>query len=144
MCKFDAGMNKVAAITLATPLPESVRIPIGPRVLLVEDDPRQRALLSDLLGDAGYHVTAVGSATGAMAQMSAHFDLLITDVDLESLLTGLDIARFIRLVQPDLPVLVLSARDAAEGDWIMHLRKPCTSGAILSAVQKLVPSESKQ
>lgn len=119
-------------------------MPTGPQVLLVEDDPRQRTLLTNLLGDAGYCVTAVGSVSGAMAQMSARFDLLITDVDLESMLNGLDIARFIRLVQPGLPVLVLSARDMEEGDWIVHLRKPCPSGAILNAVQRLVPAEQPQ
>ncbi|MET0365281.1 MAG: response regulator [Sphingobium sp.] len=112
-----------------------------PRILVVEDDARQRQLLSHMLEDRGYAVAAVGSAAAAIGALQGSFDLLVTDVDIGSRLTGLDIVRLLRSVRPQLPVIILSARDsiAYDGQGIVHLRKPCTSGVILAAVQQFAP-----
>ena len=116
---------------------------VAPRILLVEDDDRQRALLQQLLEDQGYDVEAVGSASVAIAHMRSTFELMITDVDLGSRITGIDLARLVRSAQPALPVLILSAREPelAEGQAITFLRKPCTSGTILAKVNALVTDQ---
>ncbi|HEX7858275.1 MAG TPA: response regulator [Sphingobium sp.] len=116
----------------------------APRILLVEDDDRQRSLLCGLIEEQGYAVEAVGSAALAVGAMRSAFDLLLTDVDLGSRLTGLDLVRFVRSVQPGLPVVVVSAREPAAATTeasgpLVFLRKPYTSEALLNAVLQLAP-----
>ncbi|HEX7874374.1 MAG TPA: response regulator [Sphingobium sp.] len=130
-----------ASVALARTPRSDARPAEAPRILLVEDDERQRLLLRHLLEDRGYGVEAVGSAAAAIGAMAGWFDLLVTDVDIGSRLTGLDIARLVRAVRPRLPVIILSARAPAAdaGEGIVHLRKPCTSAAVLTAVQGFAP-----
>ncbi|MFT3965069.1 MAG: response regulator [Sphingobium sp.] len=121
--------------------PHDARAARPPRVLIVEDDARQRMLLSRLLIDQGYAVEAVGTAASAVGAMRAAVDLLITDVDLGSRVTGVEIARLARSAQPGLPVIILSARDPVlpEGEDVAYLRKPCASRVILTLVRSLAP-----
>jgi CheY-like chemotaxis protein len=142
MCSFSVEMFRFLSPSQPQALPISPRgVSAGPQVLLVEDDPRQRALLSRLLAEAGYAVTVAGNSVAALGELSGRFDLLITDVDLDCRLNGLDNAHLAHFVKPDLPVLVLSARAPVDAEGITCLRKPCTSAAILSAVQSLAPIE---
>lgn len=139
MCNVVVEMQRVATLAIAEPLlAEQARMPGGGRILLVEDDSRQRALLSRVLREHGYTVTAVDSVVAALGAMRDQFDLLVTDVDLGSVLTGMDMVRFVHAIQPGLPVLILSARDAEEANGLPHLRKPCTCATILDAVQDMV------
>lgn len=79
------------------------------RVLLVEDDPRLAAMVTDYLGAAGFRTTR--AATGAAAMhlaASDSFDAMILDLMLPDL-DGLDVCRQLR-AKSDIPVLMLTAR----------------------------------
>lgn len=86
----------------------------APHLLVVDDDRRIRDLLSRFLADEGYRVTTAESAADARAKLkSLSFDLLILDVMMPGE-SGFDFAKSMRAQANDVPILMLTARDAAE------------------------------
>ncbi|MTI43640.1 two-component system phosphate regulon response regulator OmpR [Roseibium hamelinense] len=83
-------------------------------ILLIDDDQRIRDLLSRILSENGYRVTAAANAAEARKCMTGlAFDLLILDIMMPGE-TGLELARDLR-TQSDVPILMLTARsDAAD------------------------------
>ena len=91
------------------------------RILYAEDDPNLAFVTQDNLARRGYHLTHCADGAGALAAFrQAPFDLCLLDV----LLPGLDgfaLARAIRELNPQVPILFLSARALGE-DRITGLR----------------------
>ncbi|MGH1571244.1 ATP-binding protein [Methylobacterium sp. P31] len=94
-------------------LPETGLLPFaeaGETVLIVDDEPTVRMLVTDVLGDLGY--TAVEAADGAgglkVLQSDTRIDLLITDVGLPGGLNGRQMADAARIARPDLKVLFIT------------------------------------
>ena len=81
------------------------------RVLVVEDEPQVRAMLTRVLGYEGFTVDAAPDGATAMACLRATppdlvlLDLLLPDVD------GVDLCRRLRADGGRVPVLMLTARD---------------------------------
>jgi two-component system phosphate regulon response regulator OmpR len=85
----------------------------APHLLIVDDDRRIRSLLSRFLQGEGYRVTTAETAADARARLAGlDFDLLILDVMMPGE-SGFDLVKLIR-TSSTVPVLILSARDAAE------------------------------
>ena len=86
----------------------------APHLLIVDDDRRIRDLLSRFLSGEGYRVTTAETAADARAKLkSLSFDLLILDVMMPGE-SGFDFAKSMRSAANDVPILMLTARDAAE------------------------------
>jgi two-component system phosphate regulon response regulator OmpR len=86
----------------------------APHLLIVDDDRRIRDLLSRFLSGEGYRVTTADNAADARAKLkSLSFDLLILDVMMPGE-SGFDFAQSMRAAANDVPILMLTARDAAE------------------------------
>ncbi|GAA4917131.1 response regulator transcription factor [Streptomonospora salina] len=84
------------------------------RVLLVEDDPNIRELLTSSLELGGDTPRGVADADAAVAALGAFTpDIAVVDVMLPGR-SGLDLVTDLRGVLPDLPVLLLTARGAVE------------------------------
>ena len=81
------------------------------RLLVVEDDPELRLVLSRGLGEEGFEVVAVGDAASAMAQSEEPADGLVIDIGLPDA-DGRDLCQALRARGVDAPVLFLTARDA--------------------------------
>ena len=80
------------------------------RILIIEDDPSILRGLQLNLGMEGYVVrSAADGATGLAMARSENPDLVVVDVMLPKL-GGLEVVREIRAEDPDLPVLILSAK----------------------------------
>jgi two-component system chemotaxis sensor kinase CheA len=86
-------------------------------VLLIDDAPFFRNMLAPVLKAAGYAVTAIGSASDALAMLVAgrQFDVVITDLDMP----GMDGFEFASAVHghpstSDLPIIGLSSLISAE------------------------------
>ena len=83
------------------------------RILLVEDDPRMRALVRRGLVEQGHVVETAASGPAALELARAGaFDVMVLDVMLPGW-SGIEVVRTLRAERQRTPVLMLTARDAA-------------------------------
>ncbi|WP_162300720.1 response regulator [Alkalilacustris brevis] len=83
----------------------------GPaRILLVEDDDLVRDHARGLLEGMGYAVHAEADPSSALSVVEAgsEFDLLFTDIVMPGEMNGLELARAVRALRPDIAVLCTS------------------------------------
>jgi len=108
-------------------------------ILVVEDEGAIRALLSEVLGGAGYRVLEApeGGQAVELLHSGQPIDLLITDVGLTGGLNGRQVADAGRQVRPGLPVLFITgyAASAAVGagqleEGMEVLTKPFTTAEL--------------
>jgi len=91
------------------------------RILVIEDDPSILRGLQLNLGMEGYSVrSASDGETGLALAHAERFDLVVVDVMLPRL-GGLEVVRELRQEDPDLPVLILSAK-GQESDKVAGLQ----------------------
>ncbi|MDR0279002.1 MAG: sigma-54 dependent transcriptional regulator [Paucimonas sp.] len=84
------------------------------KVLLVEDDRSLRQALGDTLELGGFTYRAAGSAEEALEMVAAEaFSLVVSDVNMPGM-DGHQLLARLRLVQPQLPVLLMTAHAAVE------------------------------
>jgi two-component system, OmpR family, phosphate regulon response regulator PhoB len=117
------------------------------RILIVEDEPAIRELLSVNLRHSGYDVTQAGDSLSAQKSIAAHLpDLLVLDWMLPDI-PGIDLAKRLRQQARtrDLPILLLTAR-AQESDKLSgfdagaddYLTKPFSTRELLARVKALL------
>jgi len=83
----------------------------GHRLIVVEDDPELRALVTRGLTEEGFAVTAVGDGASALAAARQAVDALVVDIGLPDA-DGRDLCQALRAQGVGAPVLFLTARDA--------------------------------
>lgn len=106
--------------------------------LVVEDDALQRDVLSELLKGQGLEVVECASAEVAELVVSAagpELLALVTDVDLEGPMTGVELAQFAKAKFPGLNVVVISGKHAPALPGNAHfLAKPYRAQELFAAV----------
>ena len=116
-------------------------------VLAVDDDPMVLELVQSALEEGGFEVACAGSASAAIAQIEAdrarNFVALVTDVNLSRKLSGWDVARRARELNPALPVLYISGDRGHEWEAqgvpeSVMLQKPYAAAQLVVAVATLV------
>ena len=128
-------------------LAEAPRAGQGETVLVVDDEPTVRMLVTEVLEDLGY--TAIEAADGSaglrVLQSDARIDLLVTDVGLPGGMNGRQLADAARGRRPGLKVLFITgyAENAVIGhghlDPGMHmLTKPFAMEALASRIKELI------
>ncbi len=114
-------------------------------VLVVEDEPQMRSMLTDNLEFEGYQVTAVASGEEALQAVAArHYALLLVDVMLPGI-SGFDVCQRLRARGLHVPIVVLTAR-THEHDRIRgldlgaddYVSKPFSVRELLARVRALV------
>ncbi len=93
------------------PMPEAdTEQGAGQTVLVVEDEPQLLNMLVDTLEDLGYTVVSVNSGPKAMelVETGSRFDVLLTDVVMPGAYGGFELARRVRTVRPNMPVIYTS------------------------------------
>jgi CheY-like chemotaxis protein len=81
------------------------------RVLLVEDEFLISEWVAETLSDYGFAVRTATNAADALRQiMSAPIDVLFTDINLPGGMDGATLARRVRELLPNLPVVYASGR----------------------------------
>ncbi|MGI4745949.1 MAG: response regulator [Janthinobacterium lividum] len=122
-------------------------------VLLVEDEFFIREIMSECLQDAGYDVIEVENGDTAV-ELIKHppcaFTILITDFHMPGDADGSKVAAQVRLINPDIPVVIASGRpEALQPLWQTDLgykllRKPYLPSELIKLVESLVgpPSSS--
>jgi two-component system, OmpR family, alkaline phosphatase synthesis response regulator PhoP len=119
-------------------------VPVGGRILVVEDETPIAEAVGYALRGAGYEVDVVGDGNEALAATRERpFDLMVLDLMLPGL-SGLDVCRAVRS-ESDLPIVMLTARDA-ELDRVLGLEigaddyvtKPFSVAELTSRVRALL------
>jgi len=137
--------HEEAAADPANP-PPPPRTAAGARVLVTDDDPIGRAVVRELLTDAGYDVVEAGDGAAALAQLAADpaIALVLLDVEMPTL-GGIETVRRIRADArlAGLSVLAMTAHgdadDAARfasAGMSGHLPKPIDPRQLLDAVAR--------
>jgi two-component system response regulator (stage 0 sporulation protein F) len=81
------------------------------RLLIVDDEPKIRAMLADCLGEEGLVVDTAESGEEALAKLAqAPSDVMILDVKMKGM-SGLDVLRQVRASHPALAVLIITGFD---------------------------------
>lgn len=115
------------------------------RILIVEDEPRVATFLRKALDDEGYSVdVASDGAEGEQMALKNPYDLVVLDWLLPKV-DGLTVCRSVRQAQRQMPIIMLTAKDAVE-DRISgldsgaddYLVKPFSLGEFLARVRALL------
>ncbi|MBC7799497.1 MAG: response regulator, partial [Gemmatimonadaceae bacterium] len=148
ICLYLPRHHGAAADDDAAPGPAGVpRAEQGETVLVVDDEPTVRMLVTDVLQDLGY--AAIEAADGASAlhilRSDVRIDLLVSDVGLPGGMNGRQIADAARSLRPDLRVLFITGY--AENAILSHghldpgmhvLTKPFAMDALTSRIRDLI------
>ncbi|MCF4996771.1 response regulator [Pseudomonas syringae] len=120
----------------------------GETVLIVEDDPAVRVLVSAVLSELGYAFVEAGDADSAVPILdsSQRIDLLISDVGLPGM-NGRQLAEIGRQLRPDLKVLFITGyaeHAAVRGGFLdsgmQMITKPFTFDLLTAKVREMIRS----
>jgi len=110
-------------------------------VLLVDDNPEVAAVSSSLLEQLGYTVRRVENTEAALREIERDgIDFVFSDIVMPGKMDGLSLARHLKVVRPQLPVLLATGySDAAVNvrDDFPILRKPYEIHQLSQAIAKL-------
>ena len=113
-------------------------------ILLVDDDELVRAVLADILNDAGHRVVETGDPVDALGlpEVLGPPDVLITDVELHSDLNGFEIASYAHHLWPKVRIILISGLSADRAGQSLDprdrfIQKPLSSHRLLGAIEQL-------
>ena len=120
------------------------------RILIIEDDEEMRSLLKDSLEEEGFETDSVSNGSDAFRKLvKESFNLIITDIRMPGL-TGLDILPGIKQLQPEVPVIVITAfgseevyRRSIERGAAVYLEKPIRTNKLKMLIHEMVFSKGK-
>ena len=107
-----AGEATVPSAEVATELPHGH----GQTVMIVDDERPLVALAEEMLAELGYEPIGFGSSVAALEairEAPQRFDIVLTDETMPELI-GTDLAREIRLLRPDIPIVLMSGYSGAQ------------------------------
>jgi len=141
----DESANRMAA---ALAIPEGR----GQLILVVDDEDAMRFIIAEILTTHGYRVVTAADGAAAIAVLNVQPDeyaLVITDVEMP-VLGGVALARALRLIRPDIPLLAMSGLSTdqtpdADINVVQQLaggflHKPFKELDLLGAVHRLLPA----
>jgi signal transduction histidine kinase/ActR/RegA family two-component response regulator len=122
------------------------------RVLVVEDEPHVLQFVSTQLRRLGYRVTAASTGAEALMllQQRSSFDILFSDVVLPRGLSGIEVARQARSIDPNLKVLLTSGypeevfqQHGRPDEHTQLLRKPFKSKDLAAALRETLDAQPR-
>src|SRR5690242_6634009 len=120
------------------------------KILVVDDDPDTRQLLSEVLEAEGYRVVAAAGAQEALAAgKEAPFEVILSDIRLGPELSGLDVLRAFKSIQPDSEVILITAFgsmetaiEAVKAGAFDYLSKPFKIDDVLKRVRRALENRN--
>ncbi len=142
------AIDKVPEIVEPEPTPPQ-RPGRGERVLVVDDEPSLRAMISDILNAKGYDVVVTADGVEALAAVNVigpELALVITDVHMPHM-TGDVLVSVLKRIYPKIPVLAISGHPNVDKNWAgedqaqpdASLAKPFTGSKLIQKVCELLP-----
>ncbi|MBX9715648.1 MAG: response regulator, partial [Burkholderiaceae bacterium] len=114
----------------------------GARLLLVEDNDDLAEVTEALLSRLGCQVHRAADPQGALRLIADEpaFDVVLSDIKMPGGMDGLGLARVLRELCPDLPVVLISgyAEQAADHDDFRVLDKPCQPTQLIAALHEAI------
>ncbi len=119
-------------------------------VLIVDDEPTVRMLVTDILEDLGYLAIEAGDSAAGLKilQSDVRIDLLVTDVGLPGGMNGRQMADAARVSRPDLKVLFITgyAENAVLGNGHLApgmtvMTKPFAIDAMAARIRSLIEAD---
>jgi DNA-binding NtrC family response regulator len=115
------------------------------RIMIIEDDEEMRSVLKDFFEEEGFEIDSASNGVDALRILSKdHFDLIITDIRMPGL-TGLDILPRIKSLEPETPIVVITAyggddvrRRSIERGATTYLEKPIRLSHLRTLVREVV------
>lgn len=115
---LESEPGRGTAFTLYLPVDASIETPTvtedgvptgsGARVLMVDDDPMQRDVVTTMLESIGYETSAAASGEEAVALLCrTAFDLVILDMQMDGI-DGAETLRQIKIIRPEQRAIILS------------------------------------
>jgi len=120
------------------------------RILIIEDDEEMRSLLKDSMEEEGFETDSVSNGSDGLRKLvKESFNLIITDIRMPGL-TGLDILPGIKKLQPEVPVIVITAFGSEEvyrrsigRGAAGYLEKPIHTNKLKTLIHEMVFSKGK-
>jgi CheY-like chemotaxis protein len=113
---------------------------------VIDDEPPLVALAEETLANLGYDAAGFTSSAAALEALRAEpgrFDLVLTDETMPDM-TGVELAREIRRLRPELPIVLMSGYSGAALAERAHavgiatvLRKPLSAADIAEALERI-------
>jgi DNA-binding response OmpR family regulator len=115
-------------------------------VLIVEDEFLIQTMVEEALREAGFETAIAPSAEEAVTLIKGkvmNYRALVTDINLKGHMTGWEVAKQARQIEPEFPIIYMTG--AAADDWTSHgvpnsilLVKPFASAQLVTAVSQLL------
>lgn len=120
------------------------------KILLADDDPIIRKLLSEVLSEDGHEVSSAPNGAEAVAKIpKGDFELVFLDVHMP-VMNGLEALRNIRSMYPHLPVVMMDsypdqlAKEAVNEGALTCIHKPFDLKEIREAILKIKELSKKE
>lgn len=115
-------------------------------VLLIDDEELVRVSIADMLAEIGYNVVEAVSAESALEMINGGLlpNVIVTD-HLMPGMSGVQLARELKISQPELPILIASGFAEAEGvaPDIARLTKPFTAAKLAATLAALLATRQR-
>ncbi|MCK1512085.1 response regulator [Bradyrhizobium sp. 190] len=115
-------------------------------VLIVEDEVLIQTMVEEALEEAGFETAIAPSAEEAVTLIKGNvmnYRALVTDINLRGRMTGWEVAKQARQIEPEFPIIYMTG--AAARDWASHgvpnsilLVKPFAPAQLVTAVSQLL------
>jgi CheY-like chemotaxis protein len=125
---------------------------VSARILVAEDEPVVRSLLTNVLTTEGFIVKAAENGMGALdiMQNDKDFDLMITDLSMPDI-SGFELADRVRRILPDIPIILATGWEARiDRKKITNHRidfvvgKPFNFRELVETISKFISSDTPQ
>lgn len=113
-------------------------------VLVVEDDPILRWLMTEAIEHLGYEVIQCANADKALERLEdgEELSMVITDVRMPGSLDGIELAQKIWSSTPSLPVILVSGHTVLPAGFLpdnaRFIKKPCTLDELNRSITELL------
>jgi CheY-like chemotaxis protein len=117
-----------------------------PIILVVEDEAALQMIVEEALKEAGFGTAIAASAEEAVTLLKGKttpYRALVTDINLKGRMTGWEVAKQARQLEPDFPIVYMTG--AAGNEWTSHgvpnsilLENPFAPSQLVIAVSQLL------
>ncbi|MEH2523106.1 MULTISPECIES: response regulator [unclassified Bradyrhizobium] len=122
-----------------------------PLILVIEDEYPIQGVVEDALTDGGFETDILSSGEEALTLFKGgtkDYKAVVTDVSLKGRMSGWDVARQVREINPGCPVIYMTG--APSDEWASHgvpnsilLAKPFAPAQLVTAVAQLLNAGSR-